>query len=122
MIFQHTLDLVLSGRKTQTRRVVRPSDSAVTGPDGAVVAVLSGGREKWRVGGTYAVQPGRTQPAVARIRVTALRREPARQISEADALAEGATSRDDYLQTFARINGQRALDGDCWVVTFELVE
>jgi hypothetical protein len=53
MIFQYTLDQVLDGRKTQTRRLV-----------------TAGRPSRWRVGRTYAVQPGRTKKAVARIEVT----------------------------------------------------
>ncbi len=88
MIFQYTLTQVLNKTKTQTRRVVRPGDVAVYDEAGQIVAVTKNGRTQWEVGRTYAVQPGRTQPQVARIRITAIRTEPVTAISEADAIAE----------------------------------
>lgn len=54
MIFQQ-IDEILSGQKTQTRRVVKPSEGMYK----ASLALTAAGNVKWAVGKTYAVQPGR---------------------------------------------------------------
>jgi hypothetical protein len=142
MIFSKTWPLVLSGKKTQTRRVKRPLDKPYC---------------KYEVGKTYAVQPGRGRPALyknyddglwrhltweeqrearklpnwryllelldwqeKRIRITDIRRETdVRQISNEDVRAEGFASRDEFLATWYKLNGKQY---DAWVIEFELVE
>ena len=120
MIFQHTLEQVLSGQKTQTRRIIKPGDVAVRSGQDEITAVKTNGRTKWAVGKTYSVQPGRGKPAVARIQITRIRRETVSQISEADAIADGFTSRQAFLNTWRHIHGDDSLDLDVWVVHFEL--
>jgi len=86
---------VLNGTKTQTRRPVKPNEYAIHGAPGyaelPIEAVLIKPRhaQKWVVGRTYAVQPGRGKKAVGRIRVTKIRRERLGDISDADCYAEG---------------------------------
>lgn len=48
-------------------------------------------RALYIIGHTYAVQPGRGKPAVARVRITAIRQERLQNISVDDAYAEGIT-------------------------------
>jgi hypothetical protein len=108
MIFKQWQD-VLSGRKTQTRRLVSENHTddktlaydAMEWPDlrciippKKISAVFSGVytgdlRIKWAVGRTYAVQPGRGKKQIARIRLTGIRQEYVQDITEADAIAEG---------------------------------
>ena len=73
MIFQHTVEAVLNGTKTQTRRVVKENQDLWF--DEGNYVVYENGRAKYRVGNTYAVQPGRCKKAVARIRITDIRQE-----------------------------------------------
>lgn len=87
MIFQHTVEAVLNGTKTQTRRVVKENQD-LWFDDGNYV-VYENGRVKYRVGQTYAVQPGRCKKAVARIRITDIRQEHLHDITAEDAVAEG---------------------------------
>lgn len=93
MIFQHTWEKVLLGEKTQTRRQRKPLQYYFK----ETCQV-----EKWQryltwktvyaIGKTYAVQPARTAKGIARIQIMSIRREDVRQISEADARAEGFDS------------------------------
>jgi hypothetical protein len=115
MIFQHTIDQVLDGTKTQTRRIVKDWETfgADMIPTGRMVDCgmqngiqepeydwdynniecvwidESATRIKWRIGQTLAVQPGCGKKAVARIRLLVIRREAVQDISEADCKAEG---------------------------------
>ncbi len=122
MIFEYTLPQVLSGIKSQTRRLVKTNDVAVTDADGRIVAVVNHGREKWRVGKTYAVQPGRAKPQVARIEITGLRRDRADQISAADAHAEGFADQQSFFNEWLGIHGEKQRHADVWVVEFRLSE
>lgn len=122
MLFQHTLSAVLSRKKTQTRRLIGATDTAVHAEDGSIQAVLVNGREKWRVGKTYAVQAGRGKPSVARIRIDSLRDESVRMISLYDARAEGFSDREEFLTVFGAINGTAALDRRVWVLGFTLID
>ena len=54
MIFKQ-VDAILSGSKTQTRRVVKPGEGMYK----EALALTAAGNVKWAVGRTYAVQPGR---------------------------------------------------------------
>ena len=93
--------LILEGRKTQTRRPVKLGDLSSTGADADTILWLTRcGRLKWRVGETYAVQPGRNKPSVARITLLRIRREDVRDISLSDALAEGFSNRRDFWRTW----------------------
>jgi hypothetical protein len=120
MIFQHTLPQVLSGQKTQTRRVVKQGDEAVQEGE-RIIAVRKGGRTQWEVGKEYAVQPHRNAKAVARIKMLAIRREVARDISAEDVIKEGFDTREAFAETFARINNDPELKSEVWVLDFELV-
>lgn len=154
MIFQHTWENVLSGAKTQTRRIVKPNERQYREPingDMRIVCVKRGDGTGWvdssdpivyAVYGwldnhkTYAVQPGRTKPAIwwrniggeiqstahpdcpasvrgwsnymlnangfwqARIRITDIRCENVRNISNEDAHAEGFSDPAAFLATW----------------------
>jgi len=75
MIFKQ-YEQVLDGTKTQTRRLVKEGEFIQSGPDDKLTVYIDGGfafagkypylnsREKWAVGHTYAVQPGRGKPAI----------------------------------------------------------
>lgn len=98
----------------------------------------------YQVGKTYAVQPGRRQKAVARIRILGIRREDVRDISDADVQAEGFESwmsfmltwtkmhdpkfcqewwRDELSVTPRYLKSQRpAARYDAWALTFEVVK
>ena len=120
-IFQHTWRQVCDDVKTQTRRTVKPGETAEPDPEasGRYLAVYTAkNRVKWRVGGQYSVQPARTAKAIARFEITRIRRESALDISDDDARAEGFKDRDEFLETWRHINGDK---GDCWALDFKLI-
>ena len=128
MIFQRTYQLILDGRKTQTRRAIKLEDRAMYGADGRVIAIEnrnSAGRPfmRYRVGARYAVQPGRGRDAVGRIELLEIRHcDRAGVINDQDARAEGFESADEFRRTYSAINGAAALDEPCWALTFRRVE
>lgn len=77
--------------KTQTRRIQKEGDYAVWDPAGEkIIAVFrASGRIKYKVGKTYANQPGRGKKGNGRIRLLAIREEKLQDISGADMTAEG---------------------------------
>jgi hypothetical protein len=119
MQFAHTYQQVLDGTKTQTRRIVKTGMYTEVGLDEKIVAVYnSNTRVRYRVGSTYAVQPGRAQSGIGRIRLLAIRQEDVRRISASDALAEGAASPREFLDLWESMHGNNY---DAWVLEFELV-
>jgi hypothetical protein len=117
MLFRPELaQLILEGRKTQTRRIVKDGDwpyrlqrvVKAVNRHGRLIWKVNDGKIDWlseagvgdnygsRGGGcgmyrqpTYAVQPGRGKSAIARIRFTAIRSENLWDITTADIIAEG---------------------------------
>ena len=96
MLFQHTWKYVVSGQKTQTRRLAQEGDIASIDesnpnrPISKVIRTADAGVPKtlYEVGKTYSVQPGVAKKTVGNIRLTAIRRERLQDLSEADALKE----------------------------------
>ena len=117
MIFQHTIDKVLSGEKTQTRRLFKAGDygwmcgysneiNPSTGRTGFIYSSVSNQQSekiinRWQVGKTYAIQPGRSMKAVGRIEIVSIRCQDVRNISAKDAYAEGFAGKIDFLATWA---------------------
>ena len=121
MIFQHTLDLVLSGAKTATSRLAKTGEVTERGQDGKVEAVTFKGRDKYRVGKIYAVQPARAKPAVAHIRLLSIKGQCVSETSVEEAKAEGFASREAFFETWREIHGANKLNAEVWLLTFELV-
>lgn len=120
MQFAHTWEKVLSGEKTQTRRIHRDhySGSFANGVYQAVYNTLTG-YPVWEVGCTYAVQPGRGQKSVGRIRILEIREVNALHISPADVQAEGFANYEEFFTVWQTMHG---ISEDTWALTFELVK
>lgn len=110
------VDMILAGRKTQTRRPVKEGDYALiaarfktrvnnTGdlefvePE-KIVGVKRMRRRLWNLNHTYAICPGRGKPQVARFRLLAIRQEDVRNISVMDSVAEGFVNEIDFWKTW----------------------
>ena len=120
MIFQHTWEKVVSGAKTQTRRIVKwdeykaPYGLAV--PKDTIKSVCvprsRNGVELpshvvYEVGKQYAVMPARGVRGlrkVANIEITRIRREDVREITESDAIAEGFYGDVDFWYTWVEMH------------------
>jgi hypothetical protein len=96
MLFEHTWKYVISGQKTQNRRLVQPGDYAVVDeadPNRPILKVISTAdagvpKPRFEVGKTYPVQPGPAKKTMGNIRLTAIRRERLQALTEADSLQE----------------------------------
>ena len=120
MLFQHTLKLILSKRKKQTRRLIKLDEIAIRGRNNRIEAVVVNGRDKWRVGKTYAVQPSRGKGQVARIRLVAINSERLSRISTEDAHAEGFANRQEFFSKWCEIHGDDSLNSRVWILKFEV--
>lgn len=91
---------IMAGKKTQTRRPFKQGDSLV---NGRLMRLTKSGktRTQWQEGHVYAVQPGRSKKGIGLIKLTAMEFIDARHISHEDALAEGFTSRLEFLKVWA---------------------
>ena len=98
---QYHVSLILSGRKTQTRRL---------------------GKKRWTVGKVYQAKTSYMAKPFAYLKLTALRYEPLEPMSEADAHAEGYNNVQSYLQAFKEIYKYPLDEANplVWVLTFEL--
>ena len=96
--------MILSGEKTQTRRIWK--------------------RCRAKVGGLHWAQTRLFDPAsrFARLEILGVSTEPLGFISEEDAFAEGYASPLGFLEAFERINGRVARSTVVHVVQFKLLE
>lgn len=118
MIFAHTLEKVIQGKKWQTRRIIKP-DEYFDSSNQSVMKMNN--RTMYKIGKSYAVQPNRGKKSVARIQLTGVRKERVDDITENDAQAEGFTSRAEFIDQWHTIHGQDAdLSCEVWVFEFEL--
>ena len=119
MQFAHTWQAIIEGRKTQTRRLVKPGDhQSYWGNHRAVYNLMvdgvpgdpteSDGRLRWRLYQVLTVQPGRGRKGVGQIRITDLRREDVRDISDGDVRREGYLCREDYLNVWTQMHDNPA--------------
>ena len=115
------IEKIRRGQKTQTRRPVRGEKMRLLYPNGEVpvMGVVKNGRLKWEVGSTRAIKPGRTARGVGYVRITNIRYETVKTISNADAIAEGFKDRDEFFGVWVDMYGVAALNWLVWVLDFE---
>ncbi len=141
MLFEHTWKYVVSGQKTQNRRLVQEGDYAeVDKTDQSIRKVIrtaDAGVPKplYEVGKTYSVQPGLGKKTVGNIRLTGIRRERLQDLTEAEILkelpitsmVEGISDAQWALRTFMAtwniINSEPGVrwedNPEVWVLEFE---
>jgi uncharacterized protein YhfF len=97
-----TIDMVLAGNKTQTRRPTK--DSA------------------WTVGGVYDVVPNKRAPPVALIKLLDLRQERVGDITDVDAQAEGVKDAATFKAEWAKFKRGWDPEKPVWVLEFKLLQ
>ncbi len=123
LIFQHTWQWITKPSphtgelKTQTSRIAAPEPNGeslagfemLSYPMG-MKAVVRGSKDdshwvtKWQVGKTYAVQPGRGEKAIGRIRILDIQRIDVRDFTPADVKREGFLSLNHYLLVWSQMH------------------
>lgn len=125
MIFAATHKQVLAGRKTQTRRLLRPYPGTLPARRPPKYGKAAPAPAKWprafkafdqvwcectvQPGRSYAVQPGRGKHALARIVVTDVRAELVGEITFDDARREGFRTTADFKRTWLELHDPRWL-------------
>lgn len=102
---------VLAGEKTQTRRPVKWAPGDLASLEDPLPCFYKEGSE-------YAIQPGRGQPSVGRLRVLEVTRVFVTSIDSADAHAEGFLTPVEFLDWWHGFYGH--VRGECWRIRFEL--
>lgn len=106
MIFRPELvSKILTGAKTQTRRIVKQDEDTC----------------RYRKGRIYAVQRRRGGRAVTRVEVLKVKRERLHAITGDDARREGFETVDEFLAYWAELYGEKD-DRDVWVITFTVID
>ena len=133
MIFQHTLNDVLSGEKTQTSRIwkhyYRVQNSHMRFVDRhekfgkrefyVLWSVNKSLRRLYEVGRTYAVQAKRGGKGLARIRILKLAKRDIREFDESDIQREGFDSFDSFYMLWQEMHDRNY---EALVINFELVQ
>lgn len=106
MIFSQTHEQVLSRDKTQTRRPLKPGDE-LRRSEGDVPYIYNTimKRVRYCAGRDYAVQPGRSEFGLGKIRINDIRIESLLDITADDVEAEGIMAEANGSPIFAYLKG-----------------
>lgn len=121
--------LVVSEVKTKTWRPQKLLDTYSTIHERGKVrpriyTVERNGRVLWRVGNTYAVQPGRGKHGIGHIKLLKIELQMLGAITRADAKAEGFYSKAAFFRAWWELypSVDHDLSQMVWVLTFKLVD
>lgn len=92
--------MVDQGRKTQTRRRVRPGETEC----------------RYRPGGSYAIQHDRAAPSIGRLIVVSVARQQLSDVTLRDARAEGFSSRQEFLEFWRGLFPTSAPTDEVWAL------
>ncbi len=107
MIFSPKLaHLVLAGKKTETRRLVKEGEAIC----------------RYHPGRTYAVQKRRGGRSQGRIEIRSAEIEQLGELTYEGALAEGFRSRDEFFEYWTELHGYVDHELLVWAISFRLVE
>jgi hypothetical protein len=110
MLFIHTWQLVVEGKKTLTTRL------AQKGASGEYECRYVAGR-------TYGVQMKYRGRSIARIQILSVKfRDHAGDISDADAQAEGFQTAQEFRDTYSKAYSKKSLERPAFGIRFNLVE
>lgn len=113
MLFQHTINQVLSGAKTQTSRVWKDTwaTSFVSSQSDAIRAIYVKRKDKqpfhrlqYEVGQELSVQPARGKAGVARIRITELAKRDVRLFGDEDIAREGFQWTHEFMEVWTQMH------------------
>jgi hypothetical protein len=104
LIFQHTINQVLSGAKTQTSRIWKADYSALQDWNGRIGIVYSKRRKLYYFGQELSVQPARGKTGVARIRITELAKRDVRDFTQEDIEREGFRHRHEFFEVWVQMH------------------
>ncbi len=124
MIFQHTIDNVLNGTKTQTSRIWKGNYVFSSNEsDKWMYCVYSSNtspmRRVYQVNQIHGVQPGRGKKSVAHIKITHLEKRMVHTFTDADIVREGFANRAEFLKVWRAMHGMEQM---ALVIRFELVQ
>jgi uncharacterized protein YhfF len=92
MIFKPELArAIMRGKKTQTRRRIKPGENGC----------------RYKAGHSYAVQPGRGKTAICRLQVLDVTTAPLASLTQRDAIAEGFKTRAEFADYWMRLYDPR---------------
>jgi hypothetical protein len=98
---KHYVPMILSGKKTATRRVKRPTV---------------------KVGSTYNIKTGFFDHLPERIHIDALYTQKLGDITDGDAMREGVEGLQGFIEEWRALTGAWSPDDSVWVVEFHLAE
>jgi len=104
MFDKFTKNMIVLGRKTVTRRVVRNNRRPAI-PDTI-----------------HKIKIDRTPRSYGYIKIISCEKEKLSDITYMDVLKEGFTSKKQYLEYFMRVNNIVDLDTEVWVIEFEYLK
>lgn len=121
MIFKPgLLERILAGKKTMTRRPVKPGELACELDLARTTTRFVAGC-RYVPGRDYAVRAGKTAPGIGRIRITAVRLEHLGDITPQDAIAEGFKRTDEFFAHWQQLHGAVEREQWVWAISFDLV-
>ena len=127
MIFQHTIEQVLAGKKTQTARIWKEDYEIIddypiwANQDDCrnnIQEIKKSGRRLHHLGKNFAIQPGRGKKAVARARITHLAKQDVSKYSIYDIQREGYSTHNQFLKVWRKMHGKNYI---ALVIQFELL-
>jgi hypothetical protein len=102
---------LLDGRKTVTRRLTSRNPRSPWWRERCGLSA----------GDTFAICPGRGQPALGRARVVSVARVPLGRLDKREAAREGFASPQEFERAFTTINGGYDPHAVVWRIEFELL-
>lgn len=109
MIFRPDLaEAVMAGMKTQTRRLVSSNPRSPWYRDACA----------YRIGGTYAVQPGRGLPSIGYLTIDDVTQVRLGAMTNEDAIAEGFDGAFAFVEAWREINRGWNPDARVWRICF----